>query len=69
MARDDWLSIEGVHAVSEGLVLICDVDGQRVGVPPTQVAPHSEVRRPGDRGRLIIPRWLAIDLGLAADSN
>ena len=69
MAQEEWVSIPGVHAVSDGLVLICDVDGRRFGVPLNRIARHSEVRQVGDRGRLVIPRELAFHLGLAADAT
>ena len=64
MDRDELVSIEEVVAISEGLALICEVGGRRVSVPCSQIDPASDVQRPGDRGRLVIPRWLATNLGL-----
>jgi len=36
-----------------------------VMVPRLQIDPRSTVRRVGDRGTLVVPRWLAQDLGIA----
>ena len=49
------------------LVLTYVVDGREVRVPPLQVQPGS-ITLPGQRGKLIIPKWLAIDLGLYSAS-
>lgn len=47
-----------------GLVLRCRVDGKVVGVPPRLILEGSEIKRPGDRGRLVLPLELAQNLGL-----
>jgi hypothetical protein len=47
------------------LALVCELgDGQRFAVPTHMIGPGSEVRQPGDRGRLAVPRWFATDHGL-----
>ena len=57
--------IETVTVIGElGTALICSVDGRRTVVPRTLVLAGSELRKAGDRGRLVVPRWLAFDLGL-----
>ncbi len=43
-----------------GRNLICRVNRRRVRVAPVLILPGSEVRAPGDRGKLVIPRWLAV---------
>ncbi len=45
------------------LVLTYGINGREVRVPPLQVQ-RGSVTMPGQRGKLIIPKWLAIDLGL-----
>lgn len=64
MEREDLVTIQNVLAVSDGLALICEVEGARFGVPHPHIAASSEVQKVGDRGRLVIPRELAVDLGM-----
>lgn len=47
-----------------GMHLYCLVHGKRAALSPLLIQPGSEVWRPGDRGRLVIPRWLAVELNL-----
>jgi hypothetical protein len=47
-----------------GLSFVCLVDGLRVRVPSLLMGAGTEVRRIGDRGRLVIPRTLAVSIGL-----
>jgi len=64
MEDHDLIVIENVEALSHDRVLICDVRGVRVAVPGWYIEPGSEVRRPGDRGKLVMSAWLARKLGL-----
>ena len=64
MNDHDLVQIENVEALSEDHGLICIVKGARVAVPRFCIEPSSEVRRPGDRGKLVTSRWLAKRLGL-----
>jgi len=66
MEDHDLIEIENVEALSHHHVLICEVDGVRVAVPGWYIEPESEVRRPGDRGKLVLSVWLARKLGLVA---
>ena len=61
----DGVSIENGRALSDGLVLLCEADGRRFGVPRHLVAPQREVQQPEDHGRLSIARRPPIDLGFA----
>jgi hypothetical protein len=62
---NDTVPFEDVELVSvRGLAWVCDVQGTRVGVPPRYVCDGTEVRRAGDRGRLVLPARVARDLGL-----
>jgi hypothetical protein len=47
-----------------GPSLVCLVDGIRVRIPTSLIESGSEVRRNGDHGRLVIPKWLALSVGL-----
>ncbi|HZR84760.1 MAG TPA: hypothetical protein VFD92_26935 [Candidatus Binatia bacterium] len=64
MLEDGYVAIPNVSVVADGLALVCEVDGKRVGVPRTALHPHSEVRKVGDRGSLTIIAWVARDLGI-----
>ena len=46
------------------LALVCRVGEQMVSVPPLRILPGSDVWRVGDRGRLVLPRDVAAQLGL-----
>ena len=62
----DFVTFEDVEAIaSNGLGLLCRVSGKEVWVPYANM-PRRErtVRRPGDRGRLIVPHWLTVNLEL-----
>lgn len=62
----DVIEIDDVEVVKDtDLTLICFIRGRRVMVPRLQIDPRSTVRRVGDRGTLVVPRWLAQDLGIA----
>ncbi len=47
-----------------GLLLICRIGGQNVALPPQCMLPGSEIARTGDRGRLVLTRTEAVNLGL-----
>jgi len=47
-----------------GMNLHCIVRGKRAALSPLLIQPGSDVWRPGDRGKLVIPRWLAVELNL-----
>jgi len=44
---------------------VCRVGSTLVSVPPRRILPGSQVRRRGDRGKLVLPKEVAVDLGLA----
>jgi hypothetical protein len=62
--HDADATFEDVRAVSDGLTLICEIGTRRHSVPHHLIRIGSEVRKFGDRGRLVIPQSLARDLGL-----
>lgn len=47
-----------------GLSLVCLVNGIRVRVPSRLMLSPTEVRQTGQRGKLVIPRYLAVNIGL-----
>jgi len=62
----DRVTLDNVEVISaDDLVVMCDVGGRVVGVPPEQMLPGTVIARAGDRGRLVLARATAVDLGLA----
>ena len=59
------VELDNVEVVREtDLVLMCRVGERVVGVPPRRMLPGTTVWRRGDRGRLILPREVALNLDL-----
>jgi len=58
--------VEVFGASGSGSDLACRIGGAEVAIPRILIEPGSDVREPGDRGKLIIQRWLAIGLGLVS---
>jgi len=46
------------------LILMCRVGTKVVAVPPLWMLPGTTIARTGDRGRLVLSRELALNLGL-----
>jgi len=62
---ENVVTFEDVHVRRDaGLALVCGIGANEVWVPKAQLLPGTTVRSPGDRGRLIVPRWFALDQGL-----
>lgn len=40
------------------------IDGRRVWMPVSQIDDDSEVWKPGQRGKLVVSEWIAIQKGL-----
>jgi hypothetical protein len=59
MTSNDYVSIANVVAISDGLTLICEIDGRWHGIPRRTIRADSQVHEPGDRGTLVIVDWLA----------
>jgi hypothetical protein len=60
--------IEDAETDRDG-VLVCVSEGRRFLLLPAHAMPGTTVDKPGDRGQLVIPRWLARDLGLLPESK
>ena len=58
------VAFENVEVITGGLVLWCRIDGTVVAIPPARLLAGTEVRRPGDMGRLVLSEDVAGDLGL-----
>jgi hypothetical protein len=48
-----------------GLVMRCRVGDRIVWLPPLRMLAGTEIKKRGDRGRLVLPHDLAVELGLA----
>jgi hypothetical protein len=51
------------------LTLLGDVDGKYVRVGCLLIQPGTALRYVGDRGVLVIPHWLVVDLGLVSSAR
>jgi hypothetical protein len=60
----EWVTLEDVLYISDGLVPICEYKGFRFGVPFRVLEPGSTIREPGDRGKLVLARAVAEWLNL-----
>ena len=65
----DLIQLPHVRCLGRGVpycrALICRVFGKDVTVSLDDIHETSEVRAPGDYGRLVIPLWVAYGLGIA----
>jgi len=61
--RVEFENVEVISATD--LVVMCQVGDKLIGVLPPQMLPGSLISRAGDRGRLVLSRATAVDLGLA----
>ena len=65
--RDDveTVSFENVHATAATDGALCvELNDAEVWIPHSQVHDDSEVYKKGDRGKLVITRWIAEKKGL-----
>ena len=60
----DRVTFDDVEVTRDGVVLSCRVGKKVIWVPPLQMLPGTTIARRGDRGRLVLARWLAINLDL-----
>ena len=66
LAGAERVEIADVEVLDGGnLVWLCRVADKVVCLPALGVLPGTEIRRRGDRGRLVLPHDLAVELGLA----
>jgi hypothetical protein len=69
-AAIELVEFDDVEAIRDGgLALLCRVHGRDVWIPTRKLAETSYVRKVGDRGKLVIPRWLAVGLALIDGSD
>jgi hypothetical protein len=62
--RHTLVTFDDVEVTSDGVILSCRVRKKVVRVPQQQMLPGTTIARTGDRGRLVLSRWLALNLGL-----
>ena len=64
------VAFDNVEVVRRGdLVVMCRVGIRVVGVPPRRMLPGTTIWQPGDDGCLVLPRQVALKLGLASRAN
>jgi len=63
--KRDLIEIENVLVVEEReKSLLVLYEGGEILIPKSQISDMSEVQGNGDKGVLVIPRWLARDRGM-----
>ena len=60
----DRVTFDDVEVASDGVILSCRVGKRVVWVPPRRMLPGTTIARTGDRGRLVLSREVALNLGL-----
>ena len=61
----EWVEIPNAQVMMHtGMSVMYRVAGRDIMVAPLHVGLMSTARRPGDIGTLMLPRWLAHDLGI-----
>ena len=60
--RVEFDDVEVIRDTS--LILMCRVGMKLIAVPPLRMLPGTTIARMGDRGRLVLSRELALNLGL-----
>ena len=61
----ECVEIADVEVLDGGsLVMRCRIGDRVLWVPSLGTLPGTEIARQGDRGRLVLPQDLAVDLGL-----
>lgn len=59
------VELEGVHCKRETVAaILCDIDGQAIWIPKSQVRDASEVQGEGDEGTLVVSEWIALEKGI-----
>jgi hypothetical protein len=65
MPVSDDVTIRDVEVVrATDLIVVYRVDGHEVRVPPLHIRSGTTAQRNGQRGTLVLPRWIAKELGL-----
>jgi hypothetical protein len=60
----DRVTFEDVEVTRDGVILCCRVGRKVVWVPPKRMLPGTTIAHTGDRGRLVLAREVALNLGL-----
>ena len=58
------IPLDDVQVLSDGVILSCRLGKKVVSVPQRRMLPGTTIAHTGDRGRLILSRELALNLGL-----
>ncbi len=62
----DRVTFDDVEVANDGggVIMSCRVGKKLIWIPPRRMLPGTTIAHTGDRGRLVVTRWLAITLGL-----
>jgi len=63
--RDQCIEFEDVSGLREtGDAVLCDIEGEEIWIPKSQIHDDSEIWKSGQDGALVITRWIARKKGL-----
>jgi len=65
----DRVTFDDVKVTRGGAVMECRVGNRVVWVPPRRMLRGTTIKRAGDRGRLVLSRETALNLGLIWDAS
>ena len=70
MAAEDTMEFGSVEVIRDsGTEFLCLIDAEQVWVPLSEIRYGSELYRRGCRGKLILSRWFAEDIGLCGEGT
>ncbi len=58
------VKFDDVEVLRDGVILSCRVGRKVVWIPPRRMLPGTTIARKGDRGWLVLPREMALNLDL-----
>jgi hypothetical protein len=65
MDDEERVTFDNVEVIEHGdLRMLCQVGAKIVAVPPLRILAGTTISYSGDRGRLVLPREVALNLGL-----
>lgn len=56
--------LDVIALMATPLALLCNIDGEEIWIPYSQIDDDSEVSEVGDEGELVITEWFAVQKGL-----
>jgi hypothetical protein len=62
--KAEFEDVRAIRLSDSGAALLCDIDGEEVWIPVSQIDDDSEIFEEGHEGKLVVSEWLATQKGL-----